>query len=369
MSKKRIAVYPFSEECMVFSEHNDLISDEYIFAEAASPEIWEESGRSIKTSEGEYVIKTSPSEFESKVDILLVPEFEIAKSAERGIVSKIIEFVPEVDEVIYYGKFTENNKQKIKDKCEKCRCAFSDRRDISAGIDFVTSEQEIVVPDVPVVAVAGAWENTGKFDVLLSLKRKFMNEGYKTAVIGSRGYSDIFGCFNYPDEVFASDVSERIKPVIMNRYLNQIISDSEPDIVIVGVPGSLQPLTEKYTNGFGITPFIAFQSFVADFMVLCSFFGEDDIEFYDETSKMCKYRYGIFPDVYHMSDMYIDVSESNEKGKAMSHTVYKERTVNALEKLKNKSSTPVIDLSSDENIDFVFNMIIDKLTGDTRVVV
>lgn len=369
MESKRIAIYPFSEECMIFSKHAELIGGGYKFVEAAAPAIWETSGRTIRTSEGEYVIKKSPSEFEGEADILLIPEFESAENAERGLVSAITKYIPKVSRVIYYGKFTEESRNRLISKCRECGCEFDDRRQIRRGITCDTNDENLQKQDVPIVAVAGFWENTGKEDILLSLKGRFMKEGYRVSVIGARGYSDLFGCRSFPDFMLADDVAEHSKPIMFNRYINKLIFDEDPDIILIGIPGSVQVLTDKYTNGFGITPFVTFQSFVADFMILCSFYDNLGAEFYSEISNMCKYRYGIMPDIYHMSDMYIDIAESDENGTATAHTAFKENVTEAVEELQGVSKTPVLDLTDDKNIDRVYEMIIAKLTGDTRVVV
>lgn len=369
MDSKRIAIYPFSEECMIFSKHTELIGNGYIFAEAAAPAIWETSGRKIRTSEGEYIIKKSPSDFEGDVDILLIPEFECAENGERGLISAITKYLPKVSKVMYYGKFTDASRNKLIEKCAECGCEFDDRRNIRRGITCDILDEDLHKHDVPIVAVAGLWENTGKEDILLSLKEKFINEGYKVTVIGARGYSDLFDCRIFPDFMLADDVAEKSKPIMFNRYIDQLIYDDDPDIILLGIPGSIQVLTDKYTNGFGITPFVAFQSFVADFMILCSFYDNLGAEFYEEISKMCKYRYGIVPDIYHMSDMYIDISESDENGTATAHIAFKENVAEAVEELQGVSKTPVLDLTDAKNVDLVYRMIIAKLTGDTRVVV
>lgn len=368
MENKRLVIYPFSEECMIFSKHLDLIENGYSFVDAAAPEIWETCGRKIMTSEGEKNVKITPSEFEGKADILLIPEFDIPRKAERGIVSVITDYIPNVGKVIYYGKLSDKSKDLIIGKCRESNCEFDDRRIYIADKEK-DNDERLIQHNVPVIAVAGLWENTGKTDILLSLKSRLINDGYNVSVIGSRGYSDIFGCENFPGFMLSDSISERLKPLLFNRYIDAVINEKEPDIILVGVPGAMQMLTEKFTNGFGITPFIVLNSIVADYLIVCGFYGGMNGEFYEELSNMCFYRYGIRPDIYHMSDMYIDVSESDEKRTVVEHTVSGEYVNDIIKDISDTLKTPVMDLSIDENADRIYDMIIGKLTDDTRAVV
>lgn len=79
MEIKRIGIYPFNDECMVFPEYSNLLNSEYRICEAASLNGWGFVGKNIKLESDNYQIKASPALFNNKIDILFVPDFNDTK--------------------------------------------------------------------------------------------------------------------------------------------------------------------------------------------------------------------------------------------------------------------------------------------------
>lgn len=325
MTKKKIAIYPYIDECIVFSDFIDLIAEEYTFSEAAAPRSWGNFGKIIVTSYGNDTVKKSPKDFTRDNDILLIPEINIEPVAEDGIVKEIIDYIPSVKKIVYCACFTNLGRNKIIETCKKYNCEFEDLKDYSDTEDndvyysnlrrYLDSErhQKVVkclIPcDVPIVAISGEWESTDKFPIQLKLLRSMKKYGYKVSMVGSSHLSVFFGAHNFPKIMFNTSVSEFDKPNIFSRYIYNISVEEEPDIMIVGIPGSAQAYNSVETNNFGILPFIAFQGIEPDYFIFSSTYREGAGELINELSKMCKYKYGVKPDLIHMSNISFAKSE------------------------------------------------------------
>ena len=57
MEIKRIGIYPFNDECMVFLEYSNLLNSEYRICEAASLNGWGFVGKNIKLESDNYQIE------------------------------------------------------------------------------------------------------------------------------------------------------------------------------------------------------------------------------------------------------------------------------------------------------------------------
>lgn len=362
MNKKRIVVYPFNEECKVFSDYLELLDEKYIFAEAASPAAWGFAGKTINTSEGEYVIKKSPTEFEGEADILLIPDFVIMEKAEPSLISEIISFIPFVEKVIYYAGFSEKSKKIITDKCFETGCEFWDLKNYSDSYNF-DIENKIINTKVPVVAVAGLWEDTDKFKVALSLRRGLINNGYKVSQIGSRGYAELFGAHPFPSFMMNTGISEFIKPIMFSKYIDNIVKEENPDIIIVGIPGSLQSLNNDFPNNCGILPYMTFQALNVDYFVLCTFFDTNPLKFNKAISDMCMYKYGVKPDMIHMSKTSIDMLSTNERHRIHYFHTDDETVNNTISSVYGDDNL-MTNLTYAENEKMVAGKIIEKLSCD-----
>ncbi|WP_294413956.1 TIGR04066 family peptide maturation system protein [uncultured Ruminococcus sp.] len=362
MNKERIAIYPFSTECNVFSDFCDMIGENYCLVEAASPLVWGLTDQIIKTSEGEITVRKSPAEFEKEVDTLLIPDFYISEKAESALINEISKYMPKVRKVVYYGGFSNKGKQKLIDIAAELSVDFKDLRDYSNSteVHFNTIIEDI---DIPLIAVAGVWENTNKFETALAINRSLKKQGYKVLQVGSRGYADMFGAVPFPDFMLDPSVSEFDKPLMFSLFLKELVYKEKPDVIIVSIPGATQSLNGIFPNRSGVLQFITFQAMTPDYVVMCSMFETNPDVYTDMVKNLCYYRYGVSVDAISMSGMYFDISYINETHELSTLLATDEQLSTSLQKVTDNELL-ITDITAEGQGDRIAEDIINKLAAE-----
>lgn len=368
MEKKKLAIYPFNDECNVFSEFVNEISVEYIFCEAAAPRSWYYSSKEINTSEGKYIVKYSIKDFEQKCDVLLIPDFGDYFIAESSIAKEICKYTDKFCEIISNAYFSEASIIMIEEKCKETGCIFRNLKYTEDNIQLLEMSQFVCENNVPIIAVAGMWDNTDKFFVQLQLKRKLEKNGYKVSLIASRAYAELFGAHRFPEFMLCQREPENIKPVVFSEYIYKLAKAENPDVIIIGVPGPVHTLTEKVTNGFGILPYITFQSICPDFFIYCSLFF-DKKEVMEDECMLCRYRLGVYPDIVHISSHSVKIDEQSSLDGYEQVKMEKKKVNNAIDNINSMGTVMAMDLTNDEYIDMMMEAIENKLCHEQWSVV
>ncbi len=377
----RIAIYPFNDECMVFSDFKDLLSEDYCLSEAASPRIWGYVGNKIETADGTEQIKTSPKEFVKGNDILLIPDINIEPAAEKGIIKELVNYIPSVKKVICCTEFVPPSMKKLSEACEKAGVEFCNAKDFSSGVSeagkysdseqryayldsdkYVRSFKEFAKCETPIVAISGEWESTDKFPIQLKLLRGLRKRGYKVSMIGSSLYSRFFSVIFFPSFMFCSSINESDKPHLLSRFIKAISRVEEPDIIIIGVPGSAQAYNYLETDRFGVLPFITFQGINPDYFIFSTIYREDGGTILDELSNMCKYKYGVKPDKLHISNLDISSSTYYDDG-IVFDKVNRGKVNTVISKEYADRDRFIINAMESGSDDIIIQDLIDKLSG------
>lgn len=367
---KRICIYPYNSDCDAFLRHSDLLEKNYSICEIVSLKGWGFAGKVLSFNSVNYEVKCSLDELADEYDILFVPEFQAMQDIEDMIVEEIVENSHKAKMIMCATKLTESNIQKLIKNCSFKYLIETDicnRNEILPEISSIDENIEHI--NVPVIAVAGLWENTDKFETSLILREKLLNEGYKVSQVGTRNYCELFGFHSFPKFMLDGKISEIKKPILFNRFIKKIVEAENPDVIIIGVPGSIQTLNEKYTNRFGILPFIIFQSLIVDFLVICTFYECNSIDFLNKISNLCEYKFGCTVDAYHMSNLFIDLIETNEKEQVFTNRVPRDLVQKTLNDNYNESTVPILNVYENSNQDKLLELIYNKLSNDITIII
>lgn len=141
----------------------------------------------------------------------------------------------------------------------------------------------------PTLAIVGTSPNQGKYNLQLSLRRRFLREGYKIGQIGTEPSAQLLGM----DVVFSNgyENSYNISAEEEVLYLNKAIFEIGPkDILIMGTQSNVIPYK------FGNTGFMTYHqqnsliAFEPDACILCVNYN-DDIEYIHRTIQILKNYY------------------------------------------------------------------------------
>ena len=123
--------------------------------------------------------------------------------------------------------------------------------------------------NTPILFVCGLCEGVGKYKLQMKIRDKFLDNGVNTVLIGSRRESELLGEYCIPDYMFQVGVTEKDKIVAFNHYVKRIELEESPDIILIGIPGSIGNFTRSVLENMGVTLWEISQAVYPDYMI-CS---------------------------------------------------------------------------------------------------
>jgi len=367
----QMLIYPYGQDCEPIIRHSGLLDSNYKIAALASPGGWGQAGKyvTIRNSGVSLSVHESLKKVTEKFDSLLIPSFKAEESIENLLVDQIVKLIPRLTHVFCVANLTDANQIKLRNACSQISpsCVFEYYPEYTQPSTYNLKTPAEKYPsisplDVPIVIVAGLWENTDKFEVSLSLREQLISAGYRVTQIGSRVGCEMLGFHSFPGFMFRKDVDAADKVIYFNRWIIQIAKMEQPDLVLLTIPGAMQDLNEKFTRGFGLLHHQVFKAAVPDVLVMCTFFDYDPSEFLKEISKSCCYRFGAPVDLFHISNLFIDITTSEEFNRVVTNSIYRETVSEMLSKMSETSPIPMFDALDQKDNDRMFDMIINKLT-------
>jgi peptide maturation system protein (TIGR04066 family) len=219
-------------------------------------------------------------------------------------------------------------------------------------IESITDSLKWRKCETPVITVFGISGMTQKFELQLYLRSQFLNRGYKVSQIGSKSLCETMGFYSIPAFIFSSKYTEIEKVLKLNAFIKEIEERENPDVIIIGIPDGIMPLTQKHHFNFGIPAYEICCAVNPDFTILSLFDGMYNDEFFEEMTRLFKYRFNIDLDVF-ITSHYTPISNSiDEERLAFTYT----------KGTKNDSDEfCVYDIKDLENDD-VFSHIVKKLS-------
>ncbi len=106
---------------------------------------------------------------------------------------------------------------------------------------------EIQEIKTPVIFVMGVGENAHKFEIQLSVRENLFNMGYKVSQVGSRNYCEMFNFHSFPEFMYSNMYSETEKIKLFNNFIKNIENQENPDVIIIGIPGTIMRINNKAT--------------------------------------------------------------------------------------------------------------------------
>ena len=168
---------------------------------------------------------------------------------------------------------------------------------------FYESEQLVFI-DVPIISVFTMGNENDQGNVELSLRRFFLNKGYRVSQIGTQEYSTLFGFRAAPHFLFA-DMDGKRKRLMFNQYVRQIVKGEKPDLLIIGVPEAVMKYNNQIPAGMGDVPCIVQDAVQSDIGVLCTCCQPYTEEYFKELSLFGRYRLNCEINYFHISNSMI----------------------------------------------------------------
>lgn len=363
-------VFPYGYDCEPIVRHASLLEPCYEIVALVSPGGWGMAGKTITVGNNGAVLSVYESldEVEEEFDSLFIPAFEVDEAVENRLVQKMIKLIPNVSTVICAACLTSANQKRLKEFCcnSISSCNFMD-----ISVNEKVGECSCMIPvekypsvnplDIPVVVIAGVWEKTDKFEISLALRERLIKDGYKISQIGSRHECEMLGFHSFPGFMFQKDLDGIDKIIYLNRWIRQMVENEQPDLLLVTIPGAMQDFNEKFTRGFGLLHHLVFQAVMPDVILLCTFYLHGFTKALEELSMSCKYRFGAPVDIFHMSNLFVDLQESEERDCIITNSIYREIVSETIAKDFSKNPIPVFNGVDSQECNQMYKTLIEKL--------
>lgn len=282
----RALVYPYDENFEPVIKYGNFV-EEIEITEVLSPVGWGLQNKKI----GENIsIKTNINEIDWKqIDTLLLIDtvrmniqtdeiLEVVKSSVKYVKNVVLN--RDIDEklYVYLVDICKNEKVRLIDVRVQTQLQASDNNQLKSI-------------NTPIIVVAGMGECCNKLEVQMFLKKYLNKLDYNVCVVSSRKNTEIVGVHSFPSFMYGNQMEESKKIIGFNHYIKKLEIEEKPDIILIGIPGSIMPITEKHSEYFGIFAFEVFNAIKSDMLLFCIHNNIYTNEYFEELKKLCKYRY------------------------------------------------------------------------------
>ncbi len=375
----KMGIYPFCKDAEALIVHSDMLIPGYQISALAAPRGWGYKGEKIslgKTGESLPVFD-SLAEIVDQSDALFVPSFEGNAKIQELIVNQIISQLNRIKFVYCSMQFNNEIKQKLisRPEIQDGTCEYDDMSKLLSekhfdGLlerDIPYDKLPLIGCDIPVVAVAGMLEGTGKFDTALAIREKFVSAGYRVSQIGSRNYCKLLGFHSFPDFMFNPRIDEVKKILLFNRYISKLAREENPDLFIINIPGAIKEYNEKFPNRFGLLAYMTFKAIKPDYFILCTTFGSFGREEFDRINQICEYLFNVRIDCFQFSNLLVQSKESTDKLGTL--PIFPDIVKNTVKDMRKRMTEySVIDIQEEKDREWLYRAIVSKLSGEVRTV-
>lgn len=159
--------------------------------------------------------------------------------------------------------------------------------------------------DKPLVIIAGTGSNTGKFDTQLYVRKIFLDEGYKVSQIGSKPNCNLWGFHGFPP-FMVGKCSGPEKILMFNQYVNYIANAEDPDVIIIGVPGGIVPISSKVYDDFGLMNYMVSNAVKPDYVILNTGFVDYNKSYIETMTEAMRHRFDYEVDSVFLSNFCVN---------------------------------------------------------------
>lgn len=258
MNNKRIAMFPIDEDFLSLpnKQHIQIGRECHSISYYITLEGWNIENKEIQLHTFEKF------NFEIIDTLVLINSF---RKLEDEVIQKIVSMAAENEiKILCARDDIDINTEVLKRECLEKNVAY----------EFVSEEVSIVENrlinniEIPIVTISGVGPYVGKFVVGLYLRNSFEDAGYKTLFISPRREGKIFGTHIFPEYMYNKNLDYTTKVYEFNSYVNSLVKEEKPDIVLIGVPGEMMELSERHQMNFGIMASIVFNAIKPDVSIL-----------------------------------------------------------------------------------------------------
>lgn len=295
MEKQYYDIYPFDDDCLPILEY---ITQMVVVKQLIMPNSWQFDSQAIKNRnldiEATYIKECDLEKFSN--NLIIVPSRHFIESIH--LVDIIRNYLKEGKIVICMRKLPNY----IVEELEGQKTFYYFKPTYSRNYsDSRTTKIEKI--DIPVVCVCGLLDNTDKFLVQERIVTQLKKKGKKVLWICSQNYASFLDAYNISD--FFDNCSYENVVVAFNHYVKALQKQKMPDIIVVGIPGTVVPINKHLTGDYGVLFYIVSNAIPIDYLIVNMPYEPNlDINQIEMLRKVFYYRFGKCIDQFCLSDKY-----------------------------------------------------------------
>lgn len=178
-------------------------------------------------------------------------------------------------------------------------------------INFNTIPAKLYDIYTPIIDIAGIGEKTDKFLLQLAVKDYLERQGYHTILVSSRDNS------LYLDNVYSlpvfmnGGIPPEYKIILYNHFIKKIEEEEKPEVIIIGIPGEIMPISKVQPGHFGIHAFQLLNAVNPDFLIMSLYGNEISGKYVKELKQIMKYKFVANIDCFYLGNYAQDVFTVN----------------------------------------------------------
>ena len=274
---KKLLVYPFTKELCPLARYRNLLN-EYELIAAIPPKGFGWEGKDACEIDG-----GAPTGF--------IPGGTFSDELKRS-------------DAVLLASGVQNTEKEYAEYAELARASAKELVAITSNTmpeQEIQTQMEPILKEipVPVIMVMGLGENCQKFDIQLGLRDAFIKEGYRVSQFGTKPYSGLFGVHPMP-EAPGTPLWKRVH--LYNNLFWETCQAEKPDVLIVGVPGGIMPVTSYAHERFGETALALTHAASPDITVLSYYHVVPTNEYFEMLRQYARFRLGAVNITFHASN-------------------------------------------------------------------
>ncbi|MCP4178334.1 MAG: TIGR04066 family peptide maturation system protein [bacterium] len=366
--KKRALLYPYSKENYQILKHRDLLQNfEIVGIKSDRHEFLQQLQTSYIYWNDYLDVNFNHIEFDQYEAIIIGEDAILEQKSEDKVFKIIKENAENNKDIIILYHLNDKQYLHIYNLCNEKHVRLEIYSGLDISVDKISLNSDSLNSiDTPIILVSGMTERVSKFDVQLSLRKHFVDKGYKVCQIGSKSFSELFGFYSFPQFMF-KDLSSSKKILYFNAFCKSIECGEKPDLIIIGVPGSLIPYNKTFTNMFGTTAFEIGNAINADAVIMNLSYEEYGKEYFDRIEGLVENRLGDEILCYVLSNSHIDSYRSHEEKKMTYITVDKERNSTMVERYNELQEKPVYNILNEKDMQQLGKFVEQSLLSEEAI--
>lgn len=275
---KKAIIYPYNVLVTELIRYRDLTEDFEIVAAVSPVGIGTEGVDCASLDNGEetelYITHNYAGALD-KCDTVIIAEysfcfFSSVDDFERIVYDKVMEAMKRGKNIVSMHSFS--NYENLYRAAEKYNVNYKVIAEMQQIEDIYYTQNPDFMSlhniDVPIITIVGLHEETNKFGIQLELRKLFMKSNIKILQVGSKQYCELLGFYSFPSVMLDNRLSEERKIIYFNHFLYNLVKKEMPDVIIIGIPGGIVPISMRLHQHFGILVYEVGCSIQSDYTIL-----------------------------------------------------------------------------------------------------